>query len=133
MGSGSPLRYRNCFPCITLHGCWLTGWCTGEQPCDDYKIDVLGFTSSGLLFYHINELTLLIEFSQGKGRTGWYRWWKKSRETGREGEERKKRRKIFVRPDSVNENIKKERKEESNVWRAKSDLTNVTSVFPKGF
>lgn len=38
---------------------------------------------------------------------GWYRWWKKSR---REGEEMKKRRKIFVRLDSVNENIKKERR-----------------------
>lgn len=71
---------------------------------------MLGFTSSGLLFCHINELTLLIKFSQGKGRTGLYRWWKKSRETGREGEKRKKRRKIFVSLDSVNENIKRERR-----------------------
>lgn len=54
-----------------------------------------------LLLYHTNELTLLIKFSQGKGGTGWYRWWKKSRETRREGEEKKKIRKIFVRLDSV--------------------------------
>lgn len=71
---------------------------------------MLGFSSTGLLLYHTNELTLLIKFSQGKGRTGWYRWWKKSRGTGREGQENEKRRKIFVMLDSVNENIKKERR-----------------------
>lgn len=28
--------------------------------------------------------------------------------------------------------VKTQRKKRENVWRAKSDLTNVTSVFPKG-
>jgi len=48
---------------------------------------------------------------------------------GRDGEEKKNKKKklsgLIV--------LTKERKEESNVWRAKSDPTNVTSVFPKGF